>query len=183
MDRFILITGAPGSGKTTLLTRLRQLGLTVVDEAAREVLAEQRAIGGSGTAEQDPALFTQLLLSRALSHYRQNRKREGLVLFDRGLPDIVGYARLFGLPEGQAVRATQAHPYNRLAFLAPSLPQLYHQDEERRMTFDEARAFGEELARGYRELGYELVELPAGTPEARCSFILRKLLALSTPAA
>ena len=179
MDHYFLITGAPGSGKTALLPCLRHLGLAAVEEAARQVLAEQRACGGRGTTEQDPARFTQLMLSRAIKHHREHRGREGPVLFDRGLPDVLGYARLFGLPETQAAMAAQAHRYNRTAFLAPPMPQIYRQDEERRMSFEEARAFGEELARGYRDLGYRLVELPAGTPETRCEFILQHVLALT----
>ena len=44
-NRFV-ITGAPGSGKTLVLRELVKVGFLGIDEPAREILAEQRAIGG-----------------------------------------------------------------------------------------------------------------------------------------
>jgi predicted ATPase len=46
-NRFV-VTGAPGSGKTPILRELVRLGFLGVNEPAREILAEQRAIGGDG---------------------------------------------------------------------------------------------------------------------------------------
>src|SRR3546814_10233995 len=37
-----------------------------VHPPARQILAEQRSIGGAGVPDRNPALFTELLLSRAL---------------------------------------------------------------------------------------------------------------------
>ena len=62
-----VITGAPGSGKTPIIQELVALGFKGVDEAARRVLAEQRAIGGEGVSEKNSRLFCDLMLSRAIT--------------------------------------------------------------------------------------------------------------------
>src|SRR3546814_12403216 len=98
MDHYFVLTGAPGSGKTTVLNALRQLGIATVDEPARQILAEQRPIGGAGVPDRNPALFTELLLSRALYAHPRHSDSEGPLLSDRGRPDVFGYARLFVAP-------------------------------------------------------------------------------------
>jgi hypothetical protein len=67
-NRFV-VTGAPGSGKTPILRELVRLGFLGVDEPAREILAEQRAIGGNGVYDKDPQLFCDLMLERAVADY------------------------------------------------------------------------------------------------------------------
>ncbi|HEY9537939.1 MAG TPA: AAA family ATPase [Kiloniellaceae bacterium] len=176
MDHYFVLTGAPGSGKTTVLNALRQLGIATVDEPARQILAEQRSIGGAGVPDRNPALFTELLLSRALYAHRRHSDSEGPLLFDRGLPDVIGYARLFGAPAEAATAAARRYRYNRTAFLAPALPEIYCRDDERTMSFEAARDFGEMIRGGYKTLGYEIVELPRAAPGARAGFMLARML-------
>src|SRR4029077_5644560 len=95
---------------------LQGLGGSVrtVGEPAREIVAEQRAIGGAGTADHDPALFVALLLQRSIDTYRDAvRSTAPLVLFDRGVPDCVAYAAVLGVdPAGTlaAARRDRYHP-------------------------------------------------------------------------
>jgi predicted ATPase len=67
-NTFILF-GAPGSGKTPILRELMALGFKGVDEPARDVLAQQRAIGGGGLYDRDRRLFCDLMLSRAVADF------------------------------------------------------------------------------------------------------------------
>ena len=75
MKRFIL-TGAPGGGKTAILSRIGD-EIRTIAEPAREILAEQRAIGGRGTPEQDPDLFVQLLLERSIQKHAALSEGDG----------------------------------------------------------------------------------------------------------
>jgi len=71
-DRFVA-TGAPGSGKTPILRELVRFGFLGVNEPAREILAEQRAIGSNGVYDKDPQLFCDLMLERAIADYQRLR--------------------------------------------------------------------------------------------------------------
>ena len=95
-NHYFVLTGAFGSGKSTVLELLRLRGVQVIVEPARQILAEQRSIQGDGVPERDPRLFVELMLSRMLSTYGQYSSRPGPLLFDRGTPDLLAYARLFG---------------------------------------------------------------------------------------
>src|SRR5215475_6046919 len=95
-DSFILLTGPFGSGKSTLLEHLRGLGFFGIDEPARPILAEQRRIEGDGLPEKDARLFVDLMLSRMMGDYDRMDPASGPVFFDRGVPDVLAYAALFG---------------------------------------------------------------------------------------
>ena len=71
--------------------------------------------------------------------------------------------------------AARHYRYNRRIFLAPSLPAFYCQDEERRMTFEEAHAFGAMIRGIYEDLGYEVVLLPEGSPAQRARFVMAEI--------
>ena len=140
-----VITGAPGSGKTPIVRELMALGFKGVDEPAREVLAQQRAIGGRGVYDSDRRLFCDLMLSRAIADFDRMGGAQTLVFFDRGIPDQIGYAELFGLDTSMAESAAAVHRYNDVVFALPSWPEIYVTDSERTMTFESAQAFGERV--------------------------------------
>jgi predicted ATPase len=174
MSRFV-ITGAPGSGKTPIIRELMASGFTGVAEPARDVIAEQRATGGEGVYDKNPQLFWTLMLSRSVADFRCTNGARGPVFFDRGIPDLIGYADLFGLDPSDATNAATIHRYNDPVFVLPSWREIYITDAERRMTFDAAKAFGEHVRRSYVDLGYAVVEVPCDTVVARARFILDAL--------
>jgi predicted ATPase len=171
----LVITGPPGSGKTPIVSELVASGFTRVAEPAREVIAEQRAISGDGVYETNPRLFLNLMLSRAVADFRRMSGAPGPVFFDRGIPDLIGYAELFGLDASDAANAAAVHRYNDLVFVLPGWPEIYVTDGERRMTFEAAEAFGDRVRRIYVDLGYSVVDVPCDTVVARARFILDTL--------
>lgn len=96
IKRFVM-TGAIGSGKSTVLKSLQSTGLAVIEEPARQILVEQRNIGGDGIPEKDPGYFVQLMLSRAIYQFKQTQELNGNVIYDRGIPDMIAYFHLFNL--------------------------------------------------------------------------------------
>src|SRR5215471_16685903 len=129
-DRFFLLTGAFGSGKSTLLDHLQLRGIRGIVEPARPILAEQRSVQGNGLPEKDPRLFVELMFSRMLDAYLQNDGLLGPILFDRGIPDILGYAALFGFDFPPGENAAHLYRYNSQVFIAPAWEQIYRTHEE-----------------------------------------------------
>ena len=166
----IILTGAPGTGKTAILD---STGLAYVHEPAREVLAEERAVGGRGVPETDPALFVALLLQRSIERYQEAQRAEAPVLFDRGVPDCVAYARLLGVDAGPSLEASRQYGYERAVLVARPWPEIYTTDDERKMTFEATLDFQRLIEEAYAQAGYELVEIPRAPILDRVAFVNR----------
>jgi predicted ATPase len=124
-DRYFVLAGAFGSGKSTLLERLQSRGIQGIVEPARPILAEQRRVQGDGVPEKDPRLFVQLMFSRMLNAYQQCETSTGPVLFDRGIPDILGYAALFGFDFPPGENAARLYRYNSRVFFSSAWEEIY----------------------------------------------------------
>jgi predicted ATPase len=174
-DRYFLLTGAFGSGKSTLLEHLQSRGIRGIVEPARPILVEQRSIQGNGLPEKDPRLFVELMFSRMLNTYRRSEALPGPILFDRGIPDILGYAALFGFDFPPGENAAHLYRYNPRVFVAPAWEKIYGTDDERRLPFSVACKFGTDLRLIYERFGYTLIDLPCVSVEERADFILDRL--------
>jgi predicted ATPase len=174
-DRFFVLTGGFGSGKSTLLEHLKSCGLRGVAEPARPILAQQRSIQGNGVPEKDPRLFVELMFSRMLDAYQQSDALTGPILFDRGIPDILGYAALLGFAFPPGENAARLCRYNPRVFIAPAWDQIYCTDDERTVPFSHAREFGTSVRAIYQRFGYTLIDLPCVAVEERGDFILNHL--------
>jgi predicted ATPase len=165
-----ILTGAPGSGKTAILSGVGE-GVRCVGEPAREVLAQQRSLDGHGTPDRDASLFVDLLLRRSIEHHQEARRSSGPVLFDRGIPDCVAYAKLLGADPEPGIRATKAYRYNRRVLVTRPWEEIYSTDDERKMTFLATLEFQRLLESSYEFAGYTLVEVPRGSIEERVAFV------------
>ncbi|MEJ2411034.1 MAG: AAA family ATPase [Novosphingobium sp.] len=176
MDRFFVVTGGPGSGKSTLLAALAEQGLPHMPEAGRTVIREEVAAGGTALPWDDRDAFADRMLEYDLRSYEQARTQDGVLFFDRGIPDIIGYRTLCGLNiPGDLERAAESNRYNRQVFIAPPWPEIYAKDAERKQDWGEAVATHDVMARVYQELGYALVPSPLATLDERAAFVLRQI--------
>lgn len=171
MNQHYILTGPPGSGKTSILAELSKRGFPIVDEPARRVLVQQRRIDGEGVYDKNPFLFKELMLSRMLYDYESAPKYD-LVFFDRGLPDLIAYSKCFNLDIGSELKASHTYRYNSTVFFAPAWEHIYTNDAERRLTFDAALVFENDLRQAYAELGYQLIDIPLLSVSERVNFIL-----------
>lgn len=176
--RRIVLTGGPGSGKTTLLEALATAGHATSPEAGRAIIRRQQAINGEALPWKDRALFAELMLDRELEAHARAEGAAGPVFFDRGVPDVVGYLTLCGLPvPAYMERAAQDIRYDRRVFIAPVWPEIFGQDVERKQDLDEARRTFDAMAETYPRFGYELIELPQAPVVERLAFVLKSLTA------
>jgi predicted ATPase len=165
-----IVTGAPGTGKTAILDVLgRDMRCTA--EPAREILAEQRAIQGTGTPDRDPSLFMDLLLRRSIEKYEEARRREGVAVFDRGIPDCVAYAAVLGVDPTPSLLAVGKHRYAREVFFFEPWKDIYETDDERVMSFADVIDFHQELVHAYERAGYALLRVPQDSIENRVAFV------------
>lgn len=67
------------------------------------------------------------------------------------------------------------YPYFRTAFIFPPWQEIYTTDAERDQTYTDAVAVHEGTIHWYRRCGYDLAEVPCGTVQERCDFILERL--------
>ena len=173
VDRFFVVTGGPGSGKTTLLHRLQaQGGLRVMPEAGRTVIRDQMRIGGKALPWADRAAFSELMLASDMRTYGEASASEGLVLFDRGVPDVIGYLTVCGLDVAEHVAAAgRLFRYGSQVFVAPPWRELYETDAERKQSLEDAEATYRAMVDVYGSLGYDLIELPRVSVEERAMFV------------
>lgn len=174
--RFHIITGGPGAGKTAIVDALAARGLATVEEVARPIIRAQMAIGGTALHWGDRKLYAELMLSHAIADHERAAARKGPVIFDRGIPDLIGYCRLSGLPApDHFLEAARRYRYAPIVFVAPPWRAIYVNDGERRQDFTEAVATCEAIAAACSEAGYDLAEIPKGPVEARADFVLARI--------
>jgi predicted ATPase len=171
MNQRYILTGPPGSGKSTILAELSKLGYSIIEEPARSILAQQRLINGEGIYDKNTFLFKELMLSRQIYDYEYAPKYD-IVFFDRGIPDIIAYSQSFNLNIGAELQASRIHQYNPTVFFLPAWKEIYAYDDERKLSFEQAVIFERDLRQIYTELGYQLVDVPLTSLEARVNYIL-----------
>ena len=172
-DRLFVITGGPGSGKSTLIDALAGHGICTMPEAGRAIIRDQVAIGGEALPWSDRRAFAELMLGWEIRSYRAALSLSGPVIFDRGVPDVLGYLRLSDLPIPSHVeRAAQAFRYHHRVFVAPPWPEIFALDAERKQSLQEARATYEVMIETYSALGYDLIPLPLDSVQKRVQFVL-----------
>ncbi len=105
-----------GAGKTSILNLLKK-SFKCVDEPAREILKQQRKIDGTGVPEKDAALFNSLMLSEMTKQYNSHLNDNEIIIFDRGILDVVVYSELLHTPLNDSLLAADEYRYNKHVFL------------------------------------------------------------------
>ncbi|OWU86096.1 ATPase [Oceanicola sp. 22II-s10i] len=174
--RFFVVTGGPGAGKTSLIRELARRGVQTAPESGRAVIREEQARGGTALPWGDRLAYAMRMLERDLTGHASAGAGTGPVVFDPGVPDVLGYLALCGLDVPEKVaRVARETRYNPTVFFAPYWGEIFTQDAERRQDRAEAMATAEIMAETYARLGYQIVELPRADIAARAEFVLARL--------
>lgn len=89
-------------------------------EAGRAIIQDQIDIGGGALPWDDREAFGTLMLAWEMRSYRDAVSASGPIIFDRGIPDVIGYLRRCGLPVPASVlRAAELRRYASRVFIAP----------------------------------------------------------------
>ncbi|WP_329438951.1 AAA family ATPase [Streptomyces canus] len=161
MRRYVL-TGTPGAGKTSILHRLGELGHAVVEEAATEVIARAQAQG-----EDEP--WTRVSFIDEIVTLQRQRQQEAsgadLQVFDRSPVCTLALATYLGRPVSRTLgaeleRITSEEIYERQVLFIRNLG-FCEPTSARRISYQESLVFEKVHEETYRELGYQLIDIPA----------------------
>jgi predicted ATPase len=180
-SRFVVITGGPGSGKTSLVAHLGSLGYVTVPEAAIQIIEElNREHGVAGQIEwrqQHPAEFQRLAFRRMVALEAACTVAEGSIGFcDRGRPDAIAYAELYGLELDSEVRSLVENQRYLRVYLLDTLSCFRTRSATGR-TSDRERSvrIHDLLYEAYRSLGYSPTRVPELPVRDRARFVLSEL--------
>ncbi len=152
-----------------MLEAANTAGFLTMPEAARELL---RAPGGMALRDENPLGFAEEMLSRELAAYEESRQHKGLIIFDRGFPDIAGFLDISGLPvPAELDRICRSCRYDGPIFRAAPWKAIYLPDPERIQTWDEAVASDAAILSAWRRYGYHPIDLPQVSVNQRLSFV------------
>ena len=171
-SNYYILTGAMGGGKSTILKELSTLRYNCIAEPAREILKEQRAAGKDGTPDRNPARFNELMLEKMISDYESNQKSDDIIIFDRGIVDVIAYAELLNTDNTAAIKAANECKYNSHVFLFDAWKEIYTNDDERKMSFELSAGFATSVRNVYMKLGYEIIDVPFVSIAERVEFII-----------
>jgi predicted ATPase len=169
-----ILTGAPGSGKTAVLRLLETIGYVVVEEAATDVIALGHALG----CEEpwlNPGFIDEVV---ALQRRRQEAARAaagGAVFFDRSPACTLALSRFLGLAPSRLLarevdRLVAEGTYEATAFFIRN-QGFIQATAARRISFEDSLAFEQLHEQVYRELGFRLIDVPAGPLADRIALI------------
>ena len=178
-----ILTGAPGSGKTAILRMLENVGYLVVEEAATDVIALDHALGCDKPWEEPG------FVDKVVALQRQRRalggladRNGGIVFFDRSPVCTLALSRYAGLAPSsllarEVARALSDGSYEKTVFFIRN-QGFVQPTAVRRISFADSLAFERIHEQTYRDLGFRLVDVPAGPLADRVALIQRAVEAV-----
>jgi predicted ATPase len=152
-----------------LLNAAAAAGIRTSPEVARELL---KTSGGMALRQDDPLGFAEAMLEAHVREFERHANASGLVLFDRGFPDVVGFLDVPGLAVPKGVdKVCRTMRYHGPIMRAPAWAAIYVQDAQRIQDWEQAVASDEAVTAAWKRYGYEVIELPLAGVEERLEFL------------
>ncbi|MFF4190513.1 AAA family ATPase [Nonomuraea sp. NPDC001831] len=171
-----VLTGTPGAGKTAVLRLLEVRGYSVVEEAATDVIALGQALGRA-EPWREPAFAEEVVRLQRRRQEAVPAGGEAPVFFDRSPVCTLALSRFLGYPASRLLareveRVVERGTYDGKVFFVRN-QGFVRATSARRIGYEEALDFERLHERTYRDLGFELVEVPAGPLADRVALVER----------
>jgi predicted ATPase len=175
MPRYVL-TGTPGAGKTAVLRLLESKGQVVVEEAATDVIALEQSLCLE-TPWTGPAFIEKILSLQSRRQAGVRAAETETVFFDRSPVCTLALSRYVGLVTSSVLaaevdRVVRERVYERTVFFIRN-QGFVQPTAARRISFEDSVRFEQIHEQTYLELGFRLVDVPAGPLADRVSLVQR----------
>jgi predicted ATPase len=169
-----ILTGTPGAGKTAVLRLLEASGYPVVEEAATDVIALGNALGRAEPWHEPDFIDKVITLQR----HRQDSVRAAgctAVFFDRSPVCTLALSRYLGftpspLLNAEVSRVLAEGTYEPIVFFIRN-QGFVQPTAARQISFEDSLVFERLHEQTYHDLGFQLVEVPAGPLADRVKLI------------
>lgn len=179
MTQKYILTGGPGVGKTSVLEELRKQGFYTHGEVAGHVIERELRKNSEMLPWKNRDAFQKEVLSIQCAWEREIPEEVETAFLDRGIADGIAYYRLDGLEAPKEITEAARNAGYETVFLLEPL-ETYENTKVRREDAETAKRIHLELERVYRELGCEIIKIPAEPIKQRISRILENIAAETT---
>lgn len=171
-SNWYIITGGPSSGKTTVLKELSKLGYIIYPEAARVFIDKEMAKGKTlKEIRGNEAEFQRKVLKIKID-VEKSAPKDKIVFFDRAIPDSIAYYQICGLDPKEVLKFCKKKVYKKIFFFE-KLP--LENDYARVEDSKTIKKLNKLLKESYKNLGYEVINIPARPVKERVQKILREI--------
>jgi predicted ATPase len=170
-----VITGGPGFGKTTVINLLKEKGLPVCEEGARDLISPTANLDQNNGNLRIPLDFEKKIAFRRIE-FLESIEYNAIAFSDRGLPDQIAYSWYKNkIPSQFIEEAVRINRYAPVVFVTPLWETVFKGDDIRKESFTDASEIHGYILSAYQKYGYEMIDLPFVSPELRVEFILNFL--------
>ena len=172
--RRYVITGGPGVGKALIFKKLKHLGHKCSrGEMARDIYRKFKNRLGRHLEVGDRRKYSLSVLNAFIEEYCLHKT--GLYFFNRGIPDGLGWDRVFGLEASKKLMsAIRAYRYDGIFILDP-IESFEDETDVVWASEREAQRVHQHIIQGYIDVGYDPIYVPSDFVESRVQFILSNL--------
>jgi len=173
-NKHYVITGAPSTGKSSVINELRKMNFVCYEEIAREIIKENQENNHNVFPWVNMREFSDMVYYRMKN--RAEQQSDDLCFLDRSVVDLIGYMAFANekAPINYAEFAKSSR-YAKKVFIMPLWASIYTNDQERKESIEEAKTIDYNLRKSYKNLGFELIDVPMLTIKERAKFILTEI--------
>ena len=173
-NKHYVITGAPSTGKSSVINELRKMNFVCHEEIAREIIKENQENNHNVFPWVNMREFSEMVYSRMKK--RAEHQSDDLCFLDRSVVDLIGYMEFANekSPINYAEFAKSSR-YAKKVFIMPLWGSIYTNDQERKESIEEAKTIEYNLRKSYKNLGFELIDVPLLAIKERAKFILTEI--------